>query len=70
MKYTMGKASWCFITDEHALKVTVLETKKVLNPRGSIYDCWLRETTCLDRLRNKLHFPNMIGSDETDLVWQ
>ncbi len=67
MKYTMGKASWCFITDEHVVKSYSVRNKKSVKPaRGSIYDCWLRETTCLDRLRNKLHFPNMIGSDETD----
>ena len=67
MKYTMGKASWCFMTGEHVVKSYSTRNKKSVKPaRGSIYDCWLRETTCLQRLQGKLHFPNMIGADESD----
>ena len=67
MQYTMGKASWCFMTGEHVVKSYSTRNKKSVKPaRGSIYDCWLRETTCLERLREKLHFPNMIGADESD----
>jgi len=67
MKYAMGKASWCFITDEHVVKSYSSRNKKSVKPaRGSLYDCWLRETTCLERLKGKLHFPQLIGSDESD----
>lgn len=63
----MGKASWCFMTGEHVVKSYSTRNKKSVKPaRGSIYDCWLRETTCLQRLKGKLHFPNIIGADEND----
>lgn len=67
MKYAMGKASWCFMTDENVVKSYSVRNKKSVKPaRGSIYDCWLRETTCLQRLKGKLHFPQIIGADEND----
>ena len=57
MKYSMGKASWCFITEEHVVKSYSARNKKSVKPaRGSLYDCWLRETTCLERLTNSNHF--------------
>ena len=67
LKYSMGKASWCFITDNHVVKSYSTRNKKTVKPaRGSIYDCWLRETTCLERLQGKLHFPQIVGQDQSD----
>ena len=41
MKYTMGKASWCFITEDRVVKCYGLRNKKTVKPaRGSIFDCW------------------------------
>ena len=71
MKYSMGKASWCFITEEHVVKSYSARNKKSVKPaRGSLYDCWLRETTCLERLTNSIHFPHMIAHnvDDSSLV--
>jgi 2-polyprenyl-3-methyl-5-hydroxy-6-metoxy-1,4-benzoquinol methylase len=63
----MGKASWCFITDEYVVKSYSSRNKKSVKPaRGSLYDCWLRETECLERLKGHLHFPQIIGSDDKD----
>ena len=67
----MGKASWCFITEEHVVKSYSARNKKSVKPaRGSLYDCWLRETTCLERLTNSNHFPHMIAHnvDDSSLV--
>ena len=67
MKYAMGKASWCFISDQYVVKSYGARNKKSVKPaRGSIYDCWLRETTCLERLKGKVHFPQLLGSNQED----
>ena len=68
MKYTMGKASWCFITEDRVVKCYGLRNKKTVKPaRGSIFDCWLRETTCLQRLKGHDHFPQLDDCEESDL---
>ncbi len=68
MKYAMGKASWCFISENNVVKSYRSRNKKTVKPaRGSLYDCWLREVICLERLQTKNNFPKLLGKNETEL---
>jgi hypothetical protein len=68
MKYAMGKASWCFISNNDVVKCYSARNKKTVKPaRGSLYDCWLREIQCLERFKDKPNFPQLLGKDEKDL---
>ena len=58
MKYAIGKSSAVFIGEDSAIKVFNLRKKSIKLARGSYELCWLRETTCLERLKGKLHRSN------------
>ena len=67
IEYTMGKASWCFMTDKHVVKSYSSRSKKTVKPaRGSIYDCWLREVLCLERVFAYPNFPQLLNKTESD----
>ena len=70
MSYSIGKTSGVFIGDETVVKVFNLRNKSIKPTRGSYELCWLRENTCLERLKGKLHFPQLIDSDQTSLSLQ
>ena len=66
MKYAIGKSSAVFIGEDSAIKVFNLRKKSIKLARGSYELCWLRETTCLERLKGKLHFPQLLESYDDD----
>ena len=66
MKYAIGKSSAVFIGEDSAIKVFNLRKKSIKPARGSYKLCWLRETTCLERLKGKLHFPQLLESYDDD----
>jgi len=70
VKYSNGKTSGVLIGDEEVIKVFNLRNKSIKPTRGSYELCWLREKTCLERLEGKLHFPQLIDSDQTSLSLQ
>ena len=70
MSYSIGKTSGVFIGDETVVKVFNLRNKSIKPTRGSYELCWLREKTCLERLKGKLHFPQLIDSDQSSLSLQ
>ena len=70
MKYNIGKTSGVFISEESVVKVFNIRNKSIKPTRGSYELCWLREKTCLERLKGKLHFPQLIDSDQTSLSLQ
>ena len=70
MKYSNGKTSGVLIGDETVVKVFNLRNKSIKPTRGSYELCWLREKTCLERLKGKLHFPQLIDSDQASLSLQ
>ena len=56
------------MTEDRVVKCYGLRNKKTVKPaRGSLFDCWLRETTCLQRLKGHDHFPQMDDCEESDL---
>lgn len=60
MKYSIGKTSGVFIGDEAVVKIFNIRNKELKPSRGTYQDCWDRETTCLNRLKGELHFPQII----------
>jgi hypothetical protein len=70
MSYSIGKTSGVLIGDEEVIKVFNLRNKSIKPTRGSYELCWLREKTCLERLKGKLHFPQLIDSDQSSLSLQ
>lgn len=70
MNYSIGKTSGVLIGDEEVIKVFNLRNKSIKPTRGSYELCWLREKTCLERLKGKLHFPQLIDSDQSSLSLQ
>ena len=70
MSYSIGKTSGVYIGDETVVKVFNLRNKGIKPTRGSYELCWLREKTCLERLKGKLHFPQLIDSDQSSLSLQ
>jgi len=70
VKYSNGKTSGVLIGDEEVIKVFNLRNKSIKPTRGSYELCWLREKTCLERLKSKLHFPQLIDSDQASLSLQ
>ena len=60
MKYSIGKTSGVFIGDETVVKIFNIRNKELKPSRGTYQDCWDRETTCLNRLKGELHFPQII----------
>lgn len=70
MSYSIGKTSGVLIGDEEVIKVFNLRNKSIKPTRGSYELCWLREKTCLERLKGKLHFPQLIDSDQASLSLQ
>ena len=70
MKYSVGKTSGVLMGDEEVVKVFNLRNKSIKPTRGSYELCWLREKTCLERLKGKLHFPQLIDSDQASLSLQ
>jgi 2-polyprenyl-3-methyl-5-hydroxy-6-metoxy-1,4-benzoquinol methylase len=67
LKYAIGKSSAVFMSDDSAIKIFNLRQKQIKAARGSYELCWLRETTCLDRLKGKLHFPQLLEVHEDHL---
>jgi len=67
VNYAIGKSSGVFIGEDSAIKVFNLRKKSIKAARGSYELCWLRETTCLDRLNGKLHFPQLLEAYEDHL---
>jgi 2-polyprenyl-3-methyl-5-hydroxy-6-metoxy-1,4-benzoquinol methylase len=70
VSYSIGKTSGVLIGDEEVIKVFNLRNKSIKPTRGSYELCWLREKTCLERLKGKLHFPQLIDSDQSSLSLQ
>jgi len=70
VSYSIGKTSGVLIGDEEVIKVFNLRNKSIKPTRGSYELCWLREKTCLERLKGKLHFPQLIDSDQASLSLQ
>ena len=70
MSYSIGKTSGVLIGDEEVVKVFNLRNKSIKPTRGSYELCWLREKTCLERLKGKLHFPQLKDSDQASLSLQ
>jgi len=70
VSYSIGKTSGVYIGDETVVKVFNLRNKGIKPTRGSYELCWLREKTCLERLKGKLHFPQLIDSDQASLSLQ
>ena len=66
MKYSIGKSSGVFISEDSVIKLFNIRKKSIKPARGSYELCWLRETTCLERLRGKLHFPQLIEAYDDD----
>ena len=66
MKYAIGKSAGCFIGDDSVVKIFNIRGKAIKPARGSYELCWLRETTCLSRLKGKLHFPQLLESFNDD----
>lgn len=66
MKYSIGKSSGVFISEDSVVKLFNIRKKSIKAARGSYEMCWLRETTCLQRLKGKLHFPQLIESYDDD----
>lgn len=60
MKYSIGKSSGVFISEDSVVKIFNLRGKSIKPARGSYDLCWLREVICLRRLQGKLHFPQLL----------
>lgn len=60
VKYAQGKVSNVFIEHGYVTKIFGMR-KKTLKPiRGTYKDCWGREVECLQRLKGKPHFPDLV----------
>jgi 2-polyprenyl-3-methyl-5-hydroxy-6-metoxy-1,4-benzoquinol methylase len=59
-RYTTGKSSGVFIDDDTVTKIFNIKGKSIKAARGSYELCWQRETECLERLRGRRHFPQLI----------
>lgn len=70
MKYAIGKSSGCFIGDDSVVKIFNLRKKSIKPARGSYEHCWLRETTCLQRLKGRLHFPQLLATHKDILAFE
>jgi 2-polyprenyl-3-methyl-5-hydroxy-6-metoxy-1,4-benzoquinol methylase len=66
VKYSIGKSSGVFISEDSVIKLFNIRKKSIKAARGSYEMCWLRETTCLQRLKGKLHFPQLMESYNDD----
>lgn len=60
MQYNIGKSSGVFINDDVVTKIFNIRGKSIKAARGSYEQCWLRETECLERLRGRRHFPQLL----------
>ena len=59
-RYTIGKSSGVFINDDTVTKIFNIRGKGIKAARGSYELCWQRETECLERLRGRRHFPQLL----------
>jgi 2-polyprenyl-3-methyl-5-hydroxy-6-metoxy-1,4-benzoquinol methylase len=66
VKYSIGKSSGVFIGEDSVIKLFNIRKKSIKPARGSYEACWLREKTCLERLKGKLHFPQLIEAYDDD----
>jgi len=57
---TIGKSSGVFINDDTVTKIFNIRGKGIKAARGSYELCWQRETECLERLRGRRHFPQLL----------
>lgn len=66
--YSIGKSSGVFINEDTVTKIFNIREKVIKPVRGSYEHCFLRETECLQRLKGKLHFPQLIEVDTNKLA--
>lgn len=67
-QYNIGKSSGVFIHEDTVTKLFNIRGKTIKAVRGSYELCWLREQTCLERVKGKLHFPQILEQRPEELA--
>ena len=67
-QYNIGKSSGVFIHEDTVTKLFNIRGKTIKAVRGSYELCWLREQTCLQRVKGKLHFPQILEQRPEELA--